>query len=118
MGTAADVNKVKKNIASQYNRKRAALFALSLFYAGKIINDFRQIQEGSELYWNNQSGDAARTMFSNAFLDDDEVGFFMSHFQRYGIYLELANDRQNEAIRPLILKWAPQFFKDAREIVK
>lgn len=117
MGTAEDVNKVKRNIASNYDRKRAALFALSLFYAGKIINDFRQIQEGSEMYWNNQTGLAMSTMFADAFQDDDEVGFFLSHFQRYGIYLELANDRQNEAIRPLILKWAPQFFKDAREIV-
>lgn len=117
MGTAGDVNKVQKNISNAYEKKRAALFALSLFYAGKIINDFRQIQEGAELYWNNQTGLAAATMFSEAFQDDNIIGFFLSHFQRYGIYLELANDRQNEAIRPLIQKWAPLFFKDARAIV-
>jgi len=117
MGTAQDVNKVKKNIASSYHRKRAALFVLSLDFAGRIINDFRQIQEGSELYWNNQTGDAAKTMFSEAFQNDNEIGFFLSHYERYGIYLELANDRQNEAIRPLILKWAPRFYKAAKEIV-
>lgn len=117
MGTAQDVIKVAKNIVDAYNRKRVALYVLSLDYAGRIINDFRQIQEGAELYWENQSGDAARTMFSDAFLNDKEVGFFMSHMQQYGIYLELANDRQNEAIRPLIQKWAPRFFKDAKEII-
>ena len=117
MGTAGDVNKVKRNIASKFERNKAALFILSLDYAGRIINDFRQIQEGSELYWNKQTGLAQATMFSDAFQTDDEVGFFLSHFQRYGIYLELANDRQNEAIRPLILKWAPRYFKAARAIV-
>ena len=116
MGTAEDVNKVQKNISNLYNRKRAALFILSLDFAGRIINDFRQNQEG-QTYWNNQSNDAMRTMFSDAFQDNDEVGFFLSHFEQYGIYLELANDRQNEAIRPLILKWAPRFFKDARSII-
>jgi len=117
MGTAEDTAKVKRNILSQYDRKRIKLYALSLDYAGRVINDFRQLQENAEFFWNNQTDEAMKTMFTRAFQDDNEVGFFMAHTKIYGIYLELANDRQNEAIRPIILKWAPKFFKAARKIV-
>lgn len=117
MGTAEDVNRVKKNILTAYERKRVLLFALSLDYAGRVINDFRQLQENAEFFWENQTDQALKTMFTKAYQDDDEIGFFMSHMKIYGIYLELANDRQNEAIRPMIAKWAPRFFKAARAIV-
>ncbi len=120
MGTAENVKKVQKNISNAYEKKRIKLYALSLDYAGRVINDFRAQQPDGQFnrgFWTNQTTNARRTMFTKAYNNKNEVGFFMSHMMRYGIYLELANDRQNEAIRPIINKWAPKYFKAAREII-
>ena len=91
------------------------LFALSLSYAGKAINQFRAFQDGN-VFWDNQTNQAQNRMFSNAFIEKDVVGWFLSHDVEYGVYLELANDRQNEAIKPIIEILAPQFFADARKL--
>lgn len=98
-----------------YGERSVKLFALSLSYAGKAINLFRQRQSGDQ-YWSNQTRQALDRMFSNAFIDGDSIGWFLSHGVEYGVYLELANDRQNEAIRPIIQELAPQFFKDVKEL--
>jgi len=44
------------------------------------------------------------------------VGFFLAHTQQYGVYLELANNRQNEAIRPVINEMLPLFQKDLKKL--
>jgi hypothetical protein len=119
MSTAGDVNKVKRNISNRFELRKVKLYALSLDYAGRIINDFRSLQPGGQLetgVWTNQTTNARNTMFSRAFKHDSEVGFFLSHFEHYGIYLELANDRKYEVIRPLIKKYARPFYKAARAI--
>ena len=98
-----------------YGIRAVKLHALSLSYAGKAINMFRSFQSGN-VFWENQTDDALKRMFSKAFITNHEVGWFLSHGVEYGIYLELANDRQNEAIKPIIEILAPQFFRDARNI--
>lgn len=91
------------------------MFALSLSYAGKAINMFRQRQAGDE-YWTNQTNQAKDRMFSNSLIENNAIGWFLSHGVQYGVYLELANDRKNEAIGPIIRELAPKFFKEAREL--
>ena len=76
---------------------------------------FRASQDGNQ-YWINRTDQAKDSMFSNAFVEDETIGWFLSHGKIYGIYLELANDRQNEAIRPIIQELAQKFFEDARKI--
>lgn len=110
---------VTNNIAKIIELRKVKLFALSLEFAGKAINIFRERQGktlGTKYIWTNRIGDAEKRMFSNAFIDGDEIGFFLSHGVEYGIYLETANDRQNEAIRPIMLELAPAFFKAVKEI--
>jgi hypothetical protein len=97
--------------------KRAKIFALSLDYAGRAINEFRAAQS-NELFWRNRTNDAFNRMFSDAFvIEENVVGWFLSHGVEYGVYLELANDRQNEAIRPIVALLARSYFDDAREII-
>ena len=50
-------------------------------------------------------------MFAKAFQDANSIGFFLSHGKSYGVYLELANDRKFEVIRPIIQSLAPEFIK-------
>ena len=76
---------------------------------------FRERQTGSK-YWKNRTHDAEKRMFSEAFIDRNEIGWFLAHGVSYGVYLELANNRQNEAIRPIVNELAPQFFKEVKAL--
>ncbi len=53
-------------------------------------------------------------MFTKAFIDGDEIGFLLAHGVDYGVYLELANDRAYEVIRPVITELAPDFTRTRR----
>ena len=106
---------VSNRIATIYLRRRAQIFAISLRYAALAIAYFRSQQAGNR-YWVNQTNQAKDRMFTDAFQDDDVIGWFMAHGVQYGVYLELANDRQNEAIRPVIQRYAGRFFRDVRSL--
>ena len=125
------MTEVARNLDAIYARKRAAVFALCLEYAARILAEFRVQQmvgpgggswidryngQGKGRYWNNQTETAAKTVFSDAFTDGDEIGFFIAHMVEYGVYLELANDRRYEALRPLIEKFYPLFRRDLQAI--
>lgn len=115
MSAVGDITTINANILTAFEARKVKLFALSLSYAGKAINRFRA-QQGGNVYWDNQTNEARKRMFSNAFIEGETVGWFLSHGVQYGVYLELANDRQNEAIKPIIDVFAPQFFRDVKEL--
>jgi hypothetical protein len=106
---------VKNNITSIFEQKKVKIYALSLSYAAKAINRFRAQQDGN-VYWDNQTNDAKNRMFSSAFIEKEVIGWFLSHGVQYGVYLESANDRQNEAILPIVSVFAQPFFDDVRKI--
>jgi len=110
LSTSGDISKVVGRIRGIYDRRRAYLYALSLSYAAAAIQRFRAQQPAVSgmrgEYWTNQTGQAAARMFTRAFMDGDSVGWRMSHGIDYGVYLELANNRRNEAIRPLVEAYA------------
>jgi len=122
---------VSRNLDAIYARKRAAVLALCLLYAAKMLQEFHEQQlvgpgggswidryngRGKGRYWNNQTESAARLVFSDAFIDGDDLGFFIAHMVEYGVYLELANDRRHEALRPLIEKYFPLFKREVQAI--
>lgn len=111
---------VNANIANIYLRRRAALYALSLLYAGLAITYFRQQQPSGPgiqgAYWKNETSVAADSMFTEPFIDKDEIGWFMAHAVEYGPPLELANNGRNQAIRPIIQGIAGRFFERAKEL--
>lgn len=113
------IPEVKNKIVNNIELKKIKIFALSLSYAGKAINMFRSFQDGN-VFWDNQTNQAKDRMFSGAFreedIEDEVIGWFLSHGVLYGIYLELANDRQNESIKPIIDILSPQFFREVRAL--
>ena len=113
----AGEEKVIQNLKAIYNRRRAALYALAVEYAAKAINSFR-VKQRNGAFWNNQTGIARDTMFTQAFIESNVVGFLMAHMVEYGVYLELANNGIHEAIRPTMMIYAPQFIKAARALFK
>jgi len=67
-------------------------------------------------FWDNQTAQAAAGVFSNAFKDERSVGWFLAHGVFYGVYLELANDRKHEALRPIVQQYAGKFLEDIKKI--
>ena len=102
---------LKKSLTSIYERRRKSVYALSLYYAAQSLQYFR-LQQSNNAYWENQTGFARDLMFSNAYIEDNVVAWFMAHAVHYGVYLELANDRKHEAIRPIVQRFAGRFHKD------
>jgi len=115
MATSDDVARVKGNIAVIYERRKAYLYALCLAFAGYAIRNFRARQPAAigarGRYWVNRTGQAAARMFTSAFKTESVLGWRMSHGVPYGVYLELANNRRNQAIRPTVEKYAAVFFR-------
>lgn len=107
-------------LAAIYQRRRAAVYALCLGFAGYALAKFREEQPAifaaSGEYWTNQTTVAAQMVFSDAFSEGDAVGWFLAHGVEYGVYLELANDRQNEALRPIVEEFFPKFMQQVRAI--
>lgn len=113
--TSNDIDKVTKNIAGLMERKKAAAFALAQSLSAQMLNEFRSRQAGQE-FWQNQTEQAFQRVFSNAGMDAESVYFFIAHGVDYGEYLELANDRRHEALRPLALKYSAIFSKRLKGI--
>ena len=101
MGLDNDIDKVKQNIEDAFDRKVAAGFALFEDEAIRTIREFNDLQAGEE-FWKNSTFQAKDRMFTEAFKREDAIGFFMAHGVQYGVYLELANNRKHQAIRPMI----------------
>ena len=103
-----------------YQKKRAALYSLCLAFAGAALSEFRSRQPGGSgvtgEFWTNQTSVAADSVFSDAFVDKDDVGWFLAHGVEYGVYLELANDRQHEALRPIVEAMFPKFMDAVRSV--
>lgn len=108
---------LKNNIRNLYERRAAQLYALALFYAAKAFNDFRT-KQAANTYWQNQTFTAADTVFSDGFRNANSIGWFIAHVVEYGVYLELANDGQNQALRPTVLLFAQPFIDAAKSLYK
>ena len=117
-----DVTNVNKNIKSIFNRKVQALYALSLYYSSLALNYFRSVQPPTPnqagKFWTNRTGQAALRVFSDAEITAQFISWFMAHGVQYGVYLELANDRKHESIRPIIQRYVERFLQDAQKIFK
>lgn len=44
------------------------------------------------------------------------IRWFLAHGVRYGVYVELANDRRYEAIRPIIQRFAGRFIAEVKAL--
>lgn len=104
-----------KNIDSIFEKRKLAVYALCLRYARLAIEDFRK-EQGSNKYWVNRTDVAKDTMFTDAFMEDNVIGWFMAHLVEYGPYLELANDAKHQAIKPTIEKFIKPFKQDLEKI--
>ena len=113
---AMQIAKINTNIRGVYGRRRTALLALCIQYAGKALQLFRVRQRG-RAFWNNQTYTAMNTVFSNPYITTDVVGFFLSHLVEYGVYLELANNRKHAALWPIVKELEDEFLEKVERIM-
>lgn len=106
---------ISNNIASIFDRRKIAFIALCNRYAERALQTFNAGQK-NEFYWNNQTFQAKDSVFSGIIDESNFIGFFLAHGKDYGVYLELANDRKNEALRPVINLLWPHFIKEVKEL--
>ena len=110
----------KIRIKNILEKKIAALEALNRYYASLAINYFLQEQKPGinrqGRWWFNRTAQAATRMFAEAFKKSQEIGWFIAHGVDYGIYLTLANDRQNDALTPIIKRFAGRYINDVKKI--
>jgi hypothetical protein len=109
------IKDVKRNISAIYQRKINATLALCDEYGAMALNRLLQKQSNNE-FWNNQTYTAIDTVFYGTLSEKDFVGFFLAHAVEYGVYLELANNRQNAALLPTVVAFYARFEKDLKEI--
>jgi hypothetical protein len=121
MSATEDAKNVSKNLEAITRRRVDALYALAKDVAARMLQEFRQnqgFQQGSRgAYWTNQTSEAVRTVFAEAFKTPQYIGAFIAHRMLYGVWLELANDRRHEALRPLAEKYGKEFFIQAKKIM-
>jgi hypothetical protein len=103
------------NIVKIYGLKHASVISLCEYYADLALQAFKQFQSSNK-FWNNQTKLAYNTVFSDAIIEKDALGFFLAHSVEYGVYLELANDRKNQALFPIVMRFYSRFMRDLEEI--
>jgi hypothetical protein len=120
MAVQDDVNNIKKKINSIYEKRRAQIIGICLYYTQLSIQYFWSVQppipNTQGAFWHNWTGQAAARMFTGTIEEGEILGWYMAHGVDYGVYLELANDRRFESIRPIIQRYAGRFFADCRKL--
>lgn len=108
------------DVRSIFERRKIAVMALNEEYAERALKMFREKQPlgtaGTSGVWNNQTGQAAAAVFSDVILEGDEIGFLLAHGKDYGVWLELANDRKYEVLRPIVEALSASYLKDVEKI--
>lgn len=102
------------NIESIMGRKILAAVALCHLYAGLSLQAFRVAQAQDE-FWTNQTNMAYNTVFSGVVLTEQFVGFYLAHLMEYGVYLEMANNRLHESLRPIVTGLVDKFVEDVKK---
>jgi len=110
-------NPLKKFVTDTLmQRKRAAIVALCYMYAGKALKMFRD-KQARDAYWTNRTFYAYASVFADIFDDGGtNLGFFIAHTAKYGLYLEKANQGKYAALWPIIKALVPRFYRDLNKI--
>jgi len=108
---------VQANIGTIFERRKAALDALCLFYAAKVEAELYKRQAGNK-YWTNRTHQALDQAFGRAFSESGGtiVGFLLAHGKTYGVYLEFARSGQNAAIWKVVNDFVKPFLADVAKI--
>jgi hypothetical protein len=113
--THDDVAKLKESIKGIEFKLRMKLGDLCKYYAGKALKNF-QDKQVHNAFWQNQTGNLFGNADSGEWITKEFSGFYLYLKEHYGVYVELANDRKHEAIRPTVMALYSDFMRDVEKI--
>lgn len=121
MSAATDSRTVSTKLLGIMAGREANIKARAHAYLGQMLAEFRSRQPSGQgvagEFWNNQTSEAANAVFGEVFQTKTEIGFFIAHGVKYGIYLELANDRKNQMLAPLIEEFGVKFIASVQKMM-
>jgi hypothetical protein len=88
-----------------FDARRVKLVAYCTLLAGLALQSMQEIQIDNGV-WQNETSQALLGLFSGVIDEGEVVGFFVAHMMEYGVFLELANDRKYEILRPTAERFA------------
>jgi hypothetical protein len=115
----SNTDEVEKRIRKIYRQKLASARAVCEQFAYEAEEIFRNNQgteQGAGKYWQNQIGHAARSVEGYVAGRGNNIGFGLKHTVEYGPYLELANNRKHEALRPIVYSLINNFVEEVKKI--
>ena len=113
--TKEDIDKLKLSVKGIYLRKKNSMNALCLQYAGYALQRFRQ-KQSQNAFWKNQTGSLFNNAFSGSEITQEFIAFYLALKEGYGVYVELANNRKHEAVRPTVMAFYSRFMRDVEKI--
>lgn len=113
--THEDIDKLNRTLKDLYVSKLNQMNALCKYYAGLSLQRFRQKQK-QNAFWTNQTGSLFNNAFSDSEITREFIGFYLSLTEDYGLYVELANNRKHEAVRPTVMAFYSRFMRDVEKI--
>lgn len=120
MGAVTDSRTVTTKLRGILADREKNIKARAHAYLGQMLQAFHERQPSGQgiagKYWTNQTSEAANAVFGEVFATKTEIGFFIAHGVKYGIYLELANDRKNQALGPLIEEFGMKFIASVQKL--
>ena len=122
MSAVTDSRTVTTKLRGVMVGREAAILALARAHLGEALRIFRSnqgLEQGAVgVYWTNRTSEAARAVFGETYQTKTEIGWFLAHGVKYGIYLELANNRQNEMLRPTVEYFGNKFIASVQRIME
>ena len=121
MSAVNDSRTVSTTLIGIIEGREKSIRASAGAHLGATLKAFHERQPSGQgvegEFWNNKTSEAANAVFGETYRTKTEIGFFLAHGMDYGIYLELANNRQNEVLRPLIEEFGAKFLKSVGMIM-
>lgn len=98
-----------------FDARRVKLVAFAQQRAGECLRYMQDLQRNDGV-WDNQTYQALQGLFTGLIDELDAAGFFTAHTMDYGVFLELANDRKYELLRPSLERFATALILYAKEL--
>lgn len=105
------LNEVCSNQKKWAERRKAAIVALALNWAGELEGRAKK-----NAPWTDRTGNARNGLFGNVSVSKDEAVIVLGHSMEYGVFLELANDGRYAILQPTINKAVPEIVKTYKSL--
>jgi hypothetical protein len=111
MNLRINPNDALKKMSTEIERRAFAIEVLGRSEAARMENEAKATHP-----WTNRTGEAERRIVGRVERRGDMTRISLSHGVRYGVYLELANEKRYAVLWPTIRRHAPEILNAVAKI--